>query len=161
MLSVGQRGEAFVIARLATLTTGAPFVVLPADAPHVGDLPANNYIDEHVNNKLRKLRMRPSSLCSDEVFLRRVYIDIIGFKGYVLMWAFGIFYLLMVITSPTEMIPFTRDVVLGIVGAANSAGEGIGNAREDYERQQLRDELTEELQESGWTPPPACFLPAR
>ena len=74
----GQRGEAFVIARLATLTTGAPFIVIPKNAEEVGELPEHNYIDRHVNNKLRKLRMEPSPLASDEVFLRRVFIDIIG-----------------------------------------------------------------------------------
>jgi hypothetical protein len=37
-----------------------------------------NYIDTLVNNKLKKLRIAPSELCSDEVFLRRAYLDIIG-----------------------------------------------------------------------------------
>ena len=35
--------------------------------------PANNYIDTHVHEKLHKLRIIPSELCSDEVFLRRAY----------------------------------------------------------------------------------------
>src|SRR5262249_33874003 len=37
-----------------------------------------NYIDTLVNNKLRKLRISPSEICSDEVFLRRAYLDICG-----------------------------------------------------------------------------------
>src|SRR5437660_642744 len=40
--------------------------------------PANNYIDEHIFAKLRTLRMNPSRLCSDEVFLRRAYLDLLG-----------------------------------------------------------------------------------
>jgi hypothetical protein len=40
--------------------------------------PANNYIDEHVFAKLRTLRINPSELCSDEVFLRRAYLDLLG-----------------------------------------------------------------------------------
>lgn len=77
----------------------------------------------------------------------------LGFRGYVLAWAIGGFYLLMVITSPTEMIPFTKDVVVGIFGAANSAGEHVGEAREEYERDQLRQEVEAELRESGWQAP--------
>ena len=37
-----------------------------------------NYIDEHVNNKLQKLRISPGEICSDEVFLRRVTLDLNG-----------------------------------------------------------------------------------
>src|SRR5690606_18423416 len=37
-----------------------------------------NYIDELVGAKLNKLRILPSEICSDEVFLRRATIDIVG-----------------------------------------------------------------------------------
>src|SRR5438132_9519604 len=40
--------------------------------------PCNNYIDEHIFAKLRTLRMNPSELCSDEVFVRRAYLDLLG-----------------------------------------------------------------------------------
>jgi hypothetical protein len=40
--------------------------------------PANNYIDEHVFARLHTLRMNPSGLCSDEVFLRRAGLDLLG-----------------------------------------------------------------------------------
>jgi hypothetical protein len=40
--------------------------------------PEFNYIDSHVHAKLNKLHIIPSEVCSDEVFLRRVYIDLIG-----------------------------------------------------------------------------------
>jgi uncharacterized protein DUF1549/uncharacterized protein DUF1553 len=42
------------------------------------DPPENNFIDHHVNAKLRTLRMLPSDLCSDTVFLRRAYLDTVG-----------------------------------------------------------------------------------
>lgn len=42
------------------------------------DPPENNYIDRHVFNKLHSLRMLPSPLASDSVFLRRVYLDTLG-----------------------------------------------------------------------------------
>src|SRR3989442_930339 len=38
----------------------------------------NNYIDEHTFAKLRTLRMNPSALCSDEAFVRRAYLDLLG-----------------------------------------------------------------------------------
>ena len=41
-------------------------------------LPRRNFIDEHVWDKLRRLHIAPSSLCSDEVFLRRATTDICG-----------------------------------------------------------------------------------
>lgn len=40
--------------------------------------PPKNYIDEHVDAKLRKLQYAPSELASDEEFLRRVYLDVVG-----------------------------------------------------------------------------------
>lgn len=39
---------------------------------------ANNYIDEYVFAKLRQLRMNPSEVCADDVFLRRAYLDLLG-----------------------------------------------------------------------------------
>jgi hypothetical protein len=42
------------------------------------EVPTHNYIDEHVFARLRMLRMKPSELCSDEVFLRRAYLDLLG-----------------------------------------------------------------------------------
>lgn len=78
----------------------------------------------------------------------------LGFRGYMIAWGAAVFYVLMVITSPTEMIPFTKDIVVGIFGAADAAGEGIGSAREDYERQQLKAELQAELRDEGWHAPP-------
>jgi hypothetical protein len=38
----------------------------------------NNVIDRHVFAKLKALRLQPSKLAGDEVFLRRVYLDTIG-----------------------------------------------------------------------------------
>lgn len=74
-----QRGEAFVLARFGAFTVRTQVIVLPKDLDYEPpEFPANNYIDELVADKLRKLRIQPSELCSDRVFLRRAYIDIIG-----------------------------------------------------------------------------------
>src|SRR5437870_3628523 len=40
--------------------------------------PEQNYVDRYVFAKLRLLHMEPSPLASDEVFLRRVYLDSTG-----------------------------------------------------------------------------------
>jgi len=40
--------------------------------------PSNNYVDDLVYEKLKQLKYLPSHLCTDEEFLRRVYLDVIG-----------------------------------------------------------------------------------
>lgn len=42
------------------------------------DVPEVNFVDRHIFAKLRSLRLAPSDLCSDSVFLRRVYLDLLG-----------------------------------------------------------------------------------
>ncbi|WP_437194410.1 DUF1549 domain-containing protein [Planctomicrobium sp. SH527] len=79
LVTAGDRGEAFVMARFDIYTVGSQFLTLPKGlqfAP-VQEAPAN-YIDELVQAKLTKIRLNPSELCSDEEFLRRIYIDLIG-----------------------------------------------------------------------------------
>lgn len=78
-VTAANRGEAFVMSRFATHTVGSQVLVLPKDLQYAppATQPAN-YIDELVNAKLQKLRILPSDICSDEVFLRRATIDITG-----------------------------------------------------------------------------------
>ena len=79
VVTAGERGEAFLMARFATFTVGVPFIVLPKGLQFsFPNVPENNYIDKLINGKLKKLRITPSDLCSDEAFLRRVYVDIVG-----------------------------------------------------------------------------------
>ncbi|MDB4411908.1 PSD1 and planctomycete cytochrome C domain-containing protein [Akkermansiaceae bacterium] len=74
-----KRGEAFLMARFHTFTEGAQSIVIPDglkyERPQIAVI---NYIDTHVHEKLNKLRVIPSDVCSDEVFLRRVTLDITG-----------------------------------------------------------------------------------
>jgi len=73
------RGEAFVMARFETHTVGSDFIVLPKGLQYTDpQTPEFNYIDTFVNTKLKKLRVLPSDVCTDEEFLRRVFIDITG-----------------------------------------------------------------------------------
>ena len=79
LITAGSRGEAFVMARYETYTVGSQFVVLPKglnfEYPAESDA---NYVDAFVAAKLKKLRITPSEVCSDGVFVRRVYIDVVG-----------------------------------------------------------------------------------
>lgn len=79
VVTAGDRGEAFVMARFETFTVGSQFLVLPKGLQfNYPAEPDANYIDTLVAAKLKKLRMSPSSVCDDETFIRRVYLDIIG-----------------------------------------------------------------------------------
>ena len=79
LITAGARGEAFVMARFATHTIGSQIIILPQGLQFTPseEEPAN-YIDQLVLDKLKKLRMNPSPVCSDEIFIRRAYIDLIG-----------------------------------------------------------------------------------
>ncbi len=79
LVTAAARGEAFVMARFATHTVGSQVLVLPKDLQYTPPTtPPVNYIDELVGAKLQRIRVLPSDLCSDEVFLRRATIDITG-----------------------------------------------------------------------------------
>ncbi|MGE4551400.1 MAG: DUF1549 domain-containing protein, partial [Opitutales bacterium] len=79
LVTAGKRGEAFVVARFNVFTVGANFVVIPENLKYERPkLPEANYVDKLVHDKLHKLRLTPSELCSDEVFLRRVSLDVTG-----------------------------------------------------------------------------------
>ena len=79
LVTAGKRGEAFVMARFATFTVGSQVIVIPKNLQYSWPaVPEYNYIDALVDAKLQKLRILPSELCSDESYLRRVYLDVIG-----------------------------------------------------------------------------------
>jgi mono/diheme cytochrome c family protein len=79
MAASGERGEAFLLGRFHTFTEGSQAIVVPAESNYQRpEFPAFNYIDGHVAAKLDKLRIIPSGLASDEAFLRRAHLDIVG-----------------------------------------------------------------------------------
>jgi hypothetical protein len=78
LVTAGARGEAFVMGRFDTETVGSQVLVLPADTPYSPPPITGNYIDELVGEKLKRLRILPSEICTDEDFLRRATIDITG-----------------------------------------------------------------------------------
>ena len=72
-------GESTVLVRYLDQQIPVRLAFVPARPDFVWSEPsANNFIDEHVFKKLRTLRMNPSALCDDTVFLRRAYLDLLG-----------------------------------------------------------------------------------
>jgi Protein of unknown function (DUF1553)/Protein of unknown function (DUF1549) len=71
-------GEAFVLARFDEFTEGLPVIVRPGTpfTPTVDD--GKNPIDSLVLAKLNRMHVAPSELCTDEVFVRRAFIDLVG-----------------------------------------------------------------------------------
>lgn len=83
VFSPGSRGEAFVMARYETITTGTPLIVVPEDLAFTfpssdGQPIGTPWIDDLVDAKLASLRIAPSGICDDETFLRRATLDLIG-----------------------------------------------------------------------------------
>lgn len=73
------RGDVAVIVRyLQQIETPLFTVVRRVPDFQWKPLPTWNYIDSHVDAKLRQMQYLPSEVCSDEVFLRRVFLDVIG-----------------------------------------------------------------------------------
>ena len=75
-------GGTAIIARFLGVVD-ASFVTIPR-ASEIGaasqdpEFTPNNFIDEFVLAKLKKLNIRPSALTTDDVFIRRVYLDTVG-----------------------------------------------------------------------------------
>ena len=79
LVTAHERGEAFIMARFETHTVGRQFIMLPKGQQYTDPkTPEFNFVDNLVYNKLRKLRILPSGVCTDEEFLRRASLDIVG-----------------------------------------------------------------------------------
>lgn len=72
-------GGTAILARYLGVVSSS-FLTVPRedDGKLFPDIPTNNFIDEFVATKLRKLNVRPSELSSDAEFMRRVYLDTVG-----------------------------------------------------------------------------------
>lgn len=79
VLTSRRRGEAFVMARYHTFTEGVEVIVIPENAPYQRLAEeGSNQIDQWIGDKLERLRITPSPVAPDPVFLRRVTLDITG-----------------------------------------------------------------------------------
>lgn len=77
-VSANGRGSAFIMARFDQFTEGTAVIVRPGVAYEFPKLEAVNEIDRLVFARWQALHLLPSDLCSDETFLRRVYLDLTG-----------------------------------------------------------------------------------
>jgi hypothetical protein len=73
------RGEAAILVRYLDKIETA-YMMFLKDVPGFAwnDPPENNYVDKFVFDKLKQLQILPSDVCTDEEFVRRVYLDVIG-----------------------------------------------------------------------------------
>lgn len=79
LLTLLRRGEAPVLVRYDGAYTATTLTVMGDRTGFVwNNPPTNNYIDELVHKKLQRVKILPSDLCTDEEFVRRVYIDLTG-----------------------------------------------------------------------------------
>jgi hypothetical protein len=74
-----RRGEAPVLVRYEGRYVATTLTVMgkKSDTPWV-DVPQYNYIDQLVDEKLKRIQVVPSGLCTDEEFIRRIYLDLTG-----------------------------------------------------------------------------------
>ena len=74
-----ESGETAVLVRFLHLQEPVRLAFVPARPGFkwAGTQP-QNFVDEHVFAKLKTLRLNPSALAGDEVFLRRAYLDLLG-----------------------------------------------------------------------------------
>ncbi len=72
-------GETTVTVRYLDQQVPARLAFIPARPNFVWNGPkAANFVDEHVFAKLRSLRINPSPIADDSVFVRRAYLDLLG-----------------------------------------------------------------------------------
>lgn len=79
LVTTHEPGEACVLARYGGMATVARVRVLANDAPF--PWPAfgeESLVDRHLHEKQRAAHVVPAPLCSDEVFVRRIWLDLLG-----------------------------------------------------------------------------------
>ena len=79
VLTTLRRGEAPVLVRYEGAYAATTIVVMGDRTGFAWEQrPQYNYVDQLVDKKLQQVKILPSELCTDEEFVRRVYIDLTG-----------------------------------------------------------------------------------
>jgi hypothetical protein len=71
-------GTSFILARFDQFTEGTDVIVRPGTPFRFPEMTPNNQIDSLVFERWKNLHLLPSDVCSDEEFLRRAQLDLIG-----------------------------------------------------------------------------------
>lgn len=72
-------GEPSVLVRYLNQSVAVRLMFVQEPAGFVWSKPRRaNYVDAHIFKKLNELHVNPSGLCSDQVFARRAYLDLLG-----------------------------------------------------------------------------------
>ena len=78
-ISTERMGEATLLVRYQGKFTTVPVTVLNPQAGFVWKpLPQNNFVDEWIDAKLKRLKIQPTGIVDDATFLRRVSLDLAG-----------------------------------------------------------------------------------
>lgn len=79
LVELRQTGEAAILCRYLDIIQCIRLTyVEPRPDFHWPATPPSNYVDQHVFAKLKLLNILPSELCTDQEFLRRVFLDLCG-----------------------------------------------------------------------------------
>ncbi|QGJ71113.1 Putative vegetatible incompatibility protein HET-E-1 [Planctomycetales bacterium 10988] len=79
LASAVRRGEAAILARYEGAYAATTITVMGDRTGYEwSNVPEYNYIDELVYQKLRRVKLLPSDVCTDAEFLRRAYLDLVG-----------------------------------------------------------------------------------
>ena len=74
-----RRGEAAALVRYEGLYAAAPITIMGnRDGYQWNNSPELNYVDTLVNDKLKRMKILPADLASDDEFLRRLWLDLAG-----------------------------------------------------------------------------------
>ncbi len=80
LVTANAAGETAVVGRFERTFAATGITVLEGDAKFTPANVPGNLIDKPVVEKLNRLKISPSPLCTDEEYLRRVYLDVIGLQ---------------------------------------------------------------------------------
>ena len=79
VVTAERRGETAILTRYeGAYSTNGIIVMGDRSGFEWTETPVYNYIDTHVHNKLKRLKILPAELCTDEEFVRRIYFDMTG-----------------------------------------------------------------------------------
>ena len=79
VVTAERRGETAILTRYeGAYSTNGIIVMGDRSGYKWAETPEYNYIDTHVHNKLKRMKLLPSHLCTDEEFVRRIYFDLTG-----------------------------------------------------------------------------------